>query len=116
MDKEQILSLMEKATKGPWEIKEDSADGKDEVYCHWHRVGPWELTGKKMDDDDRFLAALPDIAQTALEAMKKIEELEDKIDYFCTSFRERNILWENAMSELQQMKKADSFYWKSDNL
>ena len=74
LSREQIQELMDKAKKGPWEIK--TSMGKDEAWCDWHRVGPFDLMGGEMTDNCRFLAALPDIAETALSALARVEELE----------------------------------------
>lgn len=51
-----IQERVEKATEGPWGIQPDSASGKDEAYCYWHRVGPLDLTGRDPDADSVFIA------------------------------------------------------------
>jgi hypothetical protein len=53
----EIQARADAATKGPWPIIEDSADGLDEAWCRWHKVGPIELCGEKSNDDDIFIAA-----------------------------------------------------------
>lgn len=80
LSKEQILALRDAATKGPWLIKENT--GKDEAWCDWHEVGPFDLMGGEMNDDDRFLAALPEIAQTAIDALERVEELEKELKQY----------------------------------
>ena len=49
--------LAKAATPGPWTIEEDTADGKDEAWCHWHRVGPFSLMGEKANANDYHIAA-----------------------------------------------------------
>jgi len=56
----ELKRMMEAATKLsplPWTITEDSIPGKEEAWCHWHRVGPFSMTGKDAHDDDRLVIA-----------------------------------------------------------
>lgn len=39
---EELKALAGRATARPWRVKEDSANGKDEVYSHFHCIGPIE--------------------------------------------------------------------------
>lgn len=54
---DRLAALAEAATKGEWTITENTANGKDEAWCEWHRVGPFELMGEKADDNDHYIAA-----------------------------------------------------------
>lgn len=72
MTKEQIQSLMEKATKGPWVV----------IGRHVGRVGA-QFTERicssylEMPSENLpILAAAPDLAETALDALARVEELE----------------------------------------
>lgn len=75
---EQIKELLAKATPGPWEVKNDSANGKDEAWCYWHSVGPFELIGKDADNNSLFIAALPEIAQLCLGQAEELERLREQ--------------------------------------
>ena len=55
MNLTQLKSICEAATPGPWK-KEDSCYGEEEVWGFWHRVGPFELIGKTMDENSTFIA------------------------------------------------------------
>ncbi len=73
---QELKDLMAKATPGPWEIHEEL--GRDEAWCDWHRVGPYDLMSGRCNDDDRLLAKLPDIARLALELAEEVERLKIK--------------------------------------
>lgn len=78
LTKEQIKELMEKATKGPWEPSFD-ADTilKDENGIVYFIAEMREIRGKHQKyPNARFIAALPDIAETAIAALERVEELE----------------------------------------
>jgi hypothetical protein len=69
--------LRGEATPGPWEIAEDSANGKDEAWCYWHRVGPIEHGGEKATTNDHFIvhARNTDLGfclRIAVEALRQI--------------------------------------------
>lgn len=54
-----LRALALAATKNiPWVITEDCCDGKEEMWCYWHSVGPFILTGDAPDADSLYLAAL----------------------------------------------------------
>ena len=93
MDKEQIQELMEKATKGPWSydpptknvkknparrlpavMKKDADNYFTIVECR--RDSPYQSEDIA---NGLFIAALHDIAQTALDALQRVEELEEKL-------------------------------------
>lgn len=38
-------------TPEPWAIVPDCYDGKEEAWCHWHKVGPLILSGKEPTAD-----------------------------------------------------------------
>ncbi len=71
---EELKKLALAAEPGPWEIKNDSTGDCSEAYCHWHRVGPFELMGKTADEDSRFIAAAN--PAVILELIERLERAE----------------------------------------
>lgn len=82
---EQLRELKAKATSAPWEKSEISSE--EEYYQRWIYIGPAmigcdrygnneELEQSK--NDAAYIAALPDIAQLALDLAKENEELKAK--------------------------------------
>lgn len=69
---QQIRELMEKATKGPWV----DYGGFVHTEYEYGEEGSIYVCGSSTKDDSAFIAALPDIAQTALDLYAKVEELE----------------------------------------
>lgn len=51
-----LQRIADAATQGEWPIKEDTCNGKDEAYCHWHQVGPLHLMGIAPDADGLYTA------------------------------------------------------------
>lgn len=96
MTKEQIEKLMEGATKGPWEAVRKSVrvlGSGDEFGAPTGGAGGICNTlgagygGSKSDPvnvqaerNACFIAALPDIAQTALDALQRVEELTNELE------------------------------------
>jgi hypothetical protein len=76
VDLEELRRLALAATPGPWEIV-PSNGLQDEAYCYWHQVGPFDLMGYEIDEDDKFVAAAN--PQAVLELIKRIRALEAKI-------------------------------------
>lgn len=73
---EELLALAEAAEAGPWKIIEDSLRGKDEAWCYWHRVGPFDLMGKEANDNDKFIsAANPETIKQLCLRQQKLEAL-----------------------------------------
>ncbi len=59
---EELKRLAMAATPGPWETKEDEWGGKEEAWCYWHKVGPFSLMGKELNNDSSYItAASPDV-------------------------------------------------------
>lgn len=74
-----LIQAEAKATKGPWAIVEDAANGKDEAWCEWHKIGPLDMTGAKPDSDGQFIAALRNAAPAILAELKASREIIAKL-------------------------------------
>lgn len=83
MTKEQILSLMEKATMNQWIAVTEASTGNFTGAIKQVLIGlplwPTVATCTRKEDAP-FIAALPDIAQTALDALRRVEELEKELE------------------------------------
>ena len=53
----EIEAAARAATPGPWAVKEDECNGKEEAWCAWHRVGALSMMGRDLNKDTRFIAA-----------------------------------------------------------
>jgi len=82
MQASEIKELMDKATKGPWEAWEDAGfiviGEKDKQGLEIFTI---DFYAKDTEEDieakrklAEYLASLPDIAQTALDALARVEE------------------------------------------
>lgn len=70
-DLRKLAELRERATEGPWQISERL--GKDEAWCDWHRVGPFDLMGGNADDDDRYISACGNLTPARLRELAAME-------------------------------------------
>lgn len=102
---ERLVALEElekKATPAPWNYIPDSADGKDEAYCEWHRIGPLELTGKELDEESELLVELrnsaPDLLAT-VRAYLELREVAENIAIGCVSFRDSVLNFRGHLEE-----------------
>ena len=74
---QSLIAKAKAATPGPWEITEDSAGGKDEAWCHWHQIGPFDLTGEKPTADGLFIASCnPHLILALCELAMAAEEVQ----------------------------------------
>ena len=64
MKLQELKALAEAATQGNWAVREYL--GKDEAYCDWHKVGPFDLMGGTAGANSRFIAAANPAAILAL--------------------------------------------------
>lgn len=70
----ELEAALEKATPGPWEIKEDTCNGKEEAWCYWHMVGPLDLQGAHANDNDRLIVLLRNQAPALLAELKALRK------------------------------------------
>ena len=74
-ERDALEALARKATPGPWEVIEDSSDGKEEYWGFWHKVGPLELYGKELNDNSRYIAACS--PERVLALLARVRSLEN---------------------------------------
>lgn len=65
-DLAELRRLAEAATPGPWAIEPDCYDGNEEMWCAWHRLGPFVLAGANPRADSLYVAAAHPQAVLAL--------------------------------------------------
>jgi hypothetical protein len=76
---DQIKKLKEGATKGPWEhTNAGSVHGPKGLVCEFGMVET-EEEEEQTSANFAFIAALPDIADTAIAALQRVEELREFI-------------------------------------
>jgi len=68
----RLRELLAKATPLPWEIKNDSSNGQDEVYDYWHRVGPLSLSGIGPDEDELLVAKAINVLPDLLDELERL--------------------------------------------
>jgi len=72
---EHLRALMTLAKPLPWDVVENSENGKAEAWGYWHAVGPLSLGGETLDCDTRLVHA----AINALPQLLAVVEAADKI-------------------------------------
>ena len=75
MKLDELERLSKAATPGPWLIVPNSAEGKDEAWDYWHKVGPLDLMGKEPDAETLFIAA----ARNHLDALIRVARAAQKV-------------------------------------
>lgn len=73
---DELERLHQAATPGPWELKENSAQGKDEAWCYWHKIGPVELTGIGPDSNSAMLLAVRNALPALLSLARRAKQQE----------------------------------------
>lgn len=81
LSREDIQRLMGKATKGPWGCSDNTDDWPTHfctIFQKANRQSEILSTDDLSEEDLLFIAALPDIASTALSLYDRVEKLEEE--------------------------------------